>query len=123
MVVVFAITTLLFMTVVLPSAHSAVLHVDAHHGDDQNDGTADSPLRTLGQAIRAVRGGDVISLSNGKYDVVVAKRRQGEHLFDGEYVTIKPAADVAYPLDAVSIRRIDIAVTGKVTPARAPWGF
>jgi len=51
------------------NVHAAELFVDGTRGDDENDGTAAEPFKTIGAALQAawIEGGDTITISAGTY--------------------------------------------------------
>ncbi len=88
-------------------------HVDAHEGRDANAGTRTAPFQTLSQAVRKAQGGDTILLMPGVYDGIIERMNPGKHLFENDYVTIRPAeGDGEAARDNVKIGRIQLGVRG-----------
>jgi hypothetical protein len=62
-------------------------HVEPEQGDDeQGDGTAERPFRTVDRALKAARGGDHVLLHSGAYEVPLDRA----YMFD-RWVTLRPA--------------------------------
>ena len=53
------------------------LYVDANAGDDANDGTRESPWRTIHHAAALLKPGDVLYLRGGVYYEHVAVKAHG----------------------------------------------
>lgn len=92
------------------------IYVDAQAGDDANNATAQSPLKTLDKAISQAKAGDVIFLQAGEYPGF--DYRGGDDrktpLVDGGYVTIKPAPGVENSLESVSLGKMNFGVRAGV---------
>jgi len=89
-------------------------YVDAAKGSDTNAGTQDAPFQTIQRALENIPGGSTILLKPGNYPAIEYKGKPGLVIVQGEPVTIKPAPDVADPLKAVSIARIQIGLRAGV---------
>jgi hypothetical protein len=99
---------------VTASAWSAELHVDAAAGMDTNPGSAARPLRTLAAAMDQTVGGHTIFLQPGKYGPIAPKVGVDRNVFEGQYVTIRPAPGVVESGEKISIQRLNFGVRSGV---------
>lgn len=71
---------LLFLTAAYWSLTAATLHIDSWNGDDQGDGSAEQPVKTIRRAVALAQPGDVIQMKRGEtpiYDSIVLRNKSG----------------------------------------------
>lgn len=87
---------------------AAEFHVDLSKGLDTNAGTAAAPFQTIPRALEGIPAGSTVYLHPGNYPALEFKAKVGMAIVEGGLVTLKPALDVADPLQSVSIARVQI---------------
>jgi len=103
-----------FVGVSFSSVSAGDFFVNAGGGSDGNPGTRNAPFKTLAQALASARGGETIFLFEGEYPAIEYSGKAGGNIFEGNYVTIKPAPEVQDPLKSVSIERVKIGARAGV---------
>lgn len=94
------------------NASAATYTVDQRSGHDTNPGTPEAPFVTLAKAMEAAQGGDTILLMPGEYGEINYRGQPDEHLYTGDYLTIKPDPSVEEPWEEVSIAKVTFGPKG-----------